>query len=145
LAPVPREQSGQGSASLSAVRQLGTALGPAISGAVLAAGLAARGHALSGEAARYGQALADAAGSILPQLRAQHAAAGTLDQLVEVSADGSRLAIAASAGALRPGLLGPLALPLAGRRRAPAWGHARFAATGPDDCPMRNRGTESAR
>lgn len=115
LAPVPPEQSGQGSASQSTVRQLGTALGTAISGAVLAAGLAARGDALTGEAARYGQALADSAGSILPQLRAQHAAAGTLDQLVEVFADGSRLAIAVSAGFLLLGLLGALAVRRAAR------------------------------
>src|SRR5699024_11345326 len=122
---------------------LGTALGTAISGAVLAAGLAARGDALTGEAARYGQALADSAGSILPQLRAQHAAAGTLDQLVEVFADGSRLAIAVSAGFLLLGLLGALAVRRAARPCAPAWCHDQFAGSGPYDCPMRNRGTAS--
>ena len=116
LAPVPAEQSGQGSASQSTVRQLGTALGTAISGAVLAAGLAARGDALTGEAARYGQALTDSAGSILPQLRAQHAAPGTLDQLADVFADGARLAIAGSAGFLLLGLLGALAVRRAARR-----------------------------
>lgn len=116
LAPVPPEQSGQGSATQSTVRQLGTALGTAISGAMLAAGLAARGDDLTGTAARYSQALTDSAGSILPQLRAQHAGPGVLDQLSTVFADGSRLAMAGSAGFLLLGLLGALRVRRAARR-----------------------------
>lgn len=40
LADIPREQSGQGSATQSTVRQIGAALGTAVIGAILAAGLA---------------------------------------------------------------------------------------------------------
>ena len=69
LAPVPPAQSGQGSAAQSTVRQLGTALGTAVSGALLSAGLTARGDSLTGRAAGYGQQLTDSAGSILPALR----------------------------------------------------------------------------
>ena len=116
LAPVPPEQSGQGSATQSTVRQLGTALGTAISGALLAGGLGARSDSLTGEAARYGQALTDSAGAILPQLREQHAAPGALDQLGTVFADGSRLAMAGSAGFLLLGLLGAVAVRRAARR-----------------------------
>ncbi|MDN5821794.1 MAG: MFS transporter [Brachybacterium sp.] len=116
LAPVPPEQSGQGSATQSTVRQLGTALGTAISGAMLAAGLASRSDSLTGEAVQYGQALTDSAGSILPQLRAQHADPGMLDELGTVFADGSRLAMAGSAGFLLLGLLGALAVRRAARR-----------------------------
>lgn len=115
LAPVPPEQSGQGSATQSTVRQLGTALGTAISGAMLAAGLAARSDSLHGQATRYGQALTDSAGSILPQLRAQHADPAALDQLGTVFADGTRLAMAGSAGFLLLGLLGALAVRRAAR------------------------------
>ncbi|MGP5253567.1 MFS transporter [Brachybacterium alimentarium] len=117
LAPVPREQSGQGSATQSTVRQLGTALGTAISGALLAVGLAARTDSLTGDAARYGQAMTDSAGSILSQLRAQGAGSGTLDQLDTVFADGARIAMAGSAGFLLLGLIGAVAVARAARRQ----------------------------
>lgn len=116
LAPVPPEQSGQGSATQSTVRQLGTALGTAVSGAFLAAGLSAGTGSLTGEAARYGQAMTDSAGSILSQLRAQGAGSGTLDQLGTVFTDGSRIAMAGSAGFLLLGLIGALAVARAARR-----------------------------
>ena len=116
LAPVPAEQSGQGSATQSTVRQLGTALGTAVSGALLAAGLSAGGGSLTGEAARYGQAMTDSAGSVLSQLREQGASASTLDQLGTVFTDGSRLAMAGSAGFLLLGLVGALAVAPATRR-----------------------------
>ncbi|WP_345075724.1 MFS transporter [Brachybacterium paraconglomeratum] len=116
LAPVPPEQSGQGSATQSTVRQLGTALGTAISGALLAAGLSARTDALTGDAARYGQALTDSAGSILTQLRTQGTASSTLDQLGVAFADGSRIAMAGSAGFLLLGLVGALAVARSARQ-----------------------------
>ncbi|MGP9536504.1 MFS transporter [Brachybacterium sp. AOP43-C2-M15] len=116
LAPVPVEQSGQGSATQSTVRQLGTALGTAISGALLAAGLATRADALTGEAAGLGRAMTDSAGAVLPQLRAQGTDAGTLDQLGTLFADGTRIALLGSAGFLLLGLLGALLVARAARR-----------------------------
>ena len=110
LAPVPPEQSGQGSATQSTVRQLGTALGTAVSGALLAAGLSARTDDLTGQAAGFGQQLTDSAGSILPALRGQGMAPGVIDQLELVFTDGARIAMAGAAGFLLLGLVGALAV-----------------------------------
>lgn len=115
LAPVPPEQSGQGSATQSTVRQLGTALGTAISGALLAAGLAARSDDLTGQAAGFGQQLTDSAGSILPALRGQGMGPAVLDQLELVFTDGARIAMAGAAGFLLLGLVGALAVRRAAR------------------------------
>lgn len=116
LAPVPADQSGQGSAAQSTVRQLGTALGTAISGALLAAGLSSGVDTLTGGAARYGQALTDSAGSILPQLRAQGAGPAVLAPLDTVFSDGSRLAMLGAAGFLLLGLVGAVFVARAARR-----------------------------
>jgi MFS family permease len=118
LAPVPPEQSGQGSATQSTVRQLGTALGTAVSGALLAAGLSARGDALIGQAAGFGQQLTDSAGSVLPALRGQGMDPAVLDQLELVFTDGARIAMAGAAGFLLLGLVGALAVRRAARTAA---------------------------
>ena len=123
LAPVPPEQSGQGSATQSTVRQLGTALGTAVAGALLAAGLAARTGALEGEAAQLGAQLTASSGSILPQLRAEGMDPRILDQLDLVFTDGTRIAMAGAAMFLLLGLVGAVAV-----RRA-----ARSAPTEGDD------------
>ncbi|MDN5686696.1 MAG: DHA2 family efflux MFS transporter permease subunit [Brachybacterium sp.] len=115
LAPVPAGQSGQGSATQSTVRQLGTALGTAVAGAMLAAGLTARLDTLSGQATQFGQTLTDSAGSILPRLRAQQAPSGTLDQLSTVFTEGTRIAMAGSAGFLLLGLVGAIVVSRAAR------------------------------
>ena len=78
--------------------------------------MSAGAGSLTGEAARYGQAMTDSAGSILSQLPAQGAGAGTLDQLGTVFTDGSRIAMAGSAGFLLLGLIGALAVARAARR-----------------------------
>ncbi len=78
LAEVPPEQSGQGSATQSTVRQIGAALGTAIFGAALAVGLAfylpSQLAAVSGLAPTAAQGLIsaarDSAGSTIPALRA---------------------------------------------------------------------------
>src|SRR5699024_9504100 len=123
LAPVPPEQSGQGSATQSTVRQLGTALGTAVAGALLAAGLAARTGALEGEAAQLGAQLTASSGSILPQLRAEGMDPRILDQLDLVFTDGTRIAMSGAAMFLLLGLVGAVAV-----RRA-----ARSAPTEGDD------------
>ena len=118
LAPVPPAQSGQGSAAQSTVRQLGTALGTAVSGALLSAGLTARGDSLTGRAAGYGQQLTDSAGSILPALRGQGMKQAVLDQLGLVFTDGARIAMAGAAVFLLLGLAGAVAVARAARRAA---------------------------
>lgn len=118
LAPVPAEHSGQGSATQSTVRQLGTALGTAVSGALLSAGLTARGDSLTGRAAGYGQQLTDSAGSILPALRGQGMEQAVLDQLGLVFTDGARIAMAGAAVFLLLGLAGAVAVARAARRAA---------------------------
>lgn len=115
LAPVPPEQSGQGSATQSTVRQLGTALGTAVAGALLAAGLAARTGALEGEAAQLGAQLTASSGSILPQLRAEGMDPRILDQLDLVFTDGTRIAMAGAAMFLLLGLVGAVAVRRAAR------------------------------
>lgn len=117
LAPVPVAQSGQGSATQSTVRQLGTALGTAISGALLGAGLASGANGLTGEAARYGQALTDTAGSVLPALDGA-ASTTAIAQLDLVFTDGSRIALAGAALFLLLGLLGAVQVARAARRPA---------------------------
>jgi len=117
LAPVPVAQSGQGSATQSTVRQLGTALGTAISGALLGAGLASGANGLTGEAARYGQALTDTAGSVLPALDGT-ASTAAIAQLDLVFTDGSRMALAGAALFLLLGLLGAVQVARAARRTA---------------------------
>lgn len=117
LAPVPVAQSGQGSATQSTVRQLGTALGTAISGALLGAGLASGANGLTGEAARYGQALTDTAGSVLPALDGA-ASSSAIAQLDLVFTDGSRMALAGAALFLLLGLLGAVQVARAARRPA---------------------------
>ena len=117
LAPVPVAQSGQGSATQSTVRQLGTALGTAISGALLGAGLASGANGLTGEAARYGQALTDTAGSVLPALDGA-ASSAAIAQLDLVFTDGSRTALAGAALFLLLGLLGAVQVARAALRPA---------------------------
>lgn len=117
LAPVPVERSGQGSATQSTVRQVGTALGTAISGALLGAGLSSGAGSLTGEAAHYGQALTDSAGSVLPSLQGT-VGASAIDQLALVFTDGSRLALAGAAVFLLLGLLGAVQVARAARRAA---------------------------
>lgn len=79
LSQVPVAQSGEGSATQSTIRQLGTAMGAAISGTSLAitlnAVLPARLSAISGLPSRVASGLATAvsstAGNIIPTIRAQ--------------------------------------------------------------------------
>ena len=118
LAPVPPAQSGQGSATQSTVRQLGTALGTAVSGALLAAGLTARTDDLTGQAAGLGRQLTDSAGSILPALRGQGMDPAVLEQLELVFTDGARIAMAGAVAFLLLGFAGAVAVARAALRAA---------------------------
>lgn len=120
LADIPTAQSGQGSATQSTVRQIGAALGTAIIGAILAAGLAyALPHQLDtvggippAAAQQLITATQDSAGSTIPALRADGAhgrlgAAGpaTAAALSAGFAGATRLTLLAAAAFLLLGVL----------------------------------------
>ncbi len=78
LADVPRERSGQASGIQSTSRQIGSALGIAILGATLAAGLASRSEARlvetgvpAAQAARISDAVEGSGGTAIPAISAQ--------------------------------------------------------------------------
>ncbi len=121
LADIPPEQSGQGSATQSTVRQIGAALGTAVLGTILATGLAFSlpNHLdrVAGIPPAVSQQLVDATrnsvGSTIPVLRAEGVdgrlgAAGpaAADALSAGFADATRVTLLAAAGFL---LLGALA------------------------------------
>jgi len=119
LVDVPTEQSGQGSATQSTVRQVGTALGTALIGAVLAAGLAqavpAQLNSVSDLPAAQAQQLAESttnsAGGSIPAVRADGSggdlgtsAPAVVDALSNGVADATRIALFSAVGALGLGL-----------------------------------------
>lgn len=116
LSDVPVDESGQGSATQSTVRQLGTALGSSVAGALLASGLARSSEAMSGPTARAAQALADSAGGSLQGLRAQGAPGDLIASMKDLFTDGSRSAMIGAGVFLVLGLLGALQVSRAARR-----------------------------
>ena len=134
LANVPPAESGSGSATQSTVRQVGSALGSALAGAVLAGGL---GHYLparlaevsglpSSAAAGLAETTASSAGGAINGLAAQgtHGQLGALgpqvvDALSAGFADATRLVVLAAAAALLLGLLGATQVARAARAGAP--------------------------
>jgi predicted MFS family arabinose efflux permease len=131
LADIPTEQSGQGSATQSTVRQLGAALGTAVIGAILAVGLSvsvpAQLDAVQGLPAAQSQQLAqsttDSAGGTIAPLRAQGttgrlgtAGPAVADALASGVADATRVSLFSAAGFLVFGLL--FAFKLRARSRA---------------------------
>ncbi|HET6671897.1 MAG TPA: DHA2 family efflux MFS transporter permease subunit [Agromyces sp.] len=125
LADVPPEQSGQGSATQSTVRQVGSALGTAVIGAVLAAGLAVSlPQQLDGvdgvdaaAATQLETQTEQSAGSNLPGLRAQGTPDDVVDALTAGMTAASRAALLSAAGFLVLGLGSSLVLDRqAGRR-----------------------------
>lgn len=104
LRDVPTDQSGQGSATQSTIRQVGTALGASIAGALLSAGLAAQASGLSGELARLAQASTDSAGGVLPGLIADDTPG--VDQLLAIFSDATRWTILGAGTFLLLGLIG---------------------------------------
>ncbi|MDN5725115.1 MAG: MFS transporter, partial [Propionibacteriales bacterium] len=110
LADVPEGQSGQGSATQSTVRQLGTALGASIAGAALSAGLATALATVTGPAAEFAQSVHDSAGSVLPALRARGIDPAVLAPLADAYASATQLSIIVAAFFLGIGLLGAVAV-----------------------------------
>ena len=124
LQDIPVEISGQGSATQSTVRQIGSALGTAFAGATLSVALAATLPAalddagLTGPAAdSLAAATRDSAGTTIPQLRAQGERGplgehtGTaVDALTAGFADATRWALLIAAVFLVLGFIGALRL-----------------------------------
>ena len=130
LADVPPEESGSGSATQSTVRQVGSALGSALAGSVLAAGLA---HSLPSQLAEVGGLPPDvadglesstsaSAGGVIRSL-AEQGTGGRLgemgpqvvDALAAGFADATRVVVLAAAGCLALGLVGAVQVARAAR------------------------------
>ncbi|TWD14551.1 DHA2 family efflux MFS transporter permease subunit [Marihabitans asiaticum] len=130
LADVPPEESGSGSATQSTVRQVGSALGSALAGSVLAAGLA---HSLPSQLAEVGGLPPDvadglesstsaSAGGVIRSL-AEQGTAGRLgemgpqvvDALAAGFADATRVVVLAATGCLALGLVGAVQVARAAR------------------------------
>ena len=116
LADVPTDQSGQGSATQSTVRQLGTALGASIAGALLSAGLTSGASGWTGQAAGMAKAVHDSAGSALIGFRAKGAPDAVMGQLDSLFADASRWAMLGAGAFLVLGLVGALRVAQVARR-----------------------------
>ncbi|QAY61484.1 DHA2 family efflux MFS transporter permease subunit [Microbacterium protaetiae] len=121
LHDVPRNQSGQGSATQSTVRQVGSALGTALSGAALSVALAITLPA-STEGMRGADAVVAAtrssAGATIAQLRVQHSDA-LVAALSAGFADATRVSLLVAAVFLVLGLVGALRVRAVARHPAP--------------------------
>ncbi|WP_058235153.1 DHA2 family efflux MFS transporter permease subunit [Devriesea agamarum] len=120
LADVPTDQSGQGSATQSTVRQLGTALGASIAGALLAGGLSAGIADMNGQAAQLAHSVKDSAGAALMAFRDQHLPNALFDPLLTMFTDASRWSIFGAAIFLALGLIGAIQVARVARRSAHA-------------------------
>ncbi len=135
LADIPTSQSGQGSATQSTVRQVGSALGTALVGAVLVAGLAQAVPAqlatvpqlASSQSQQLAQSTQDSAGGTIPPLRAQGSAGqlgdagpATVNALSWGVADATRLAMLFAAGFLTLALIFALLLRVRSRPESAA-------------------------
>nr|WP_274635709.1 MFS transporter [Microbacterium bovistercoris] len=114
LRDVPPAQSGQGSATQSTVRQVGSALGTAVSGAALAIALALTLPAATSDAGLTGpkidqlvDATRQSAGATIAQLRAQHSDA-LVAALSAGFADATRSSLLVAMAFLVLGLIGAL-------------------------------------
>lgn len=129
LSDVPTEVSGQGSATQSTVRQVGSALGTAISGAALSVALgmtlpaALERNGLTGETAdKLAAGTRDSASTAITQLREQGSSGeygantgAIVDALSEGFADGTRISPLVAAFFLLLGFLGALRVRVAAR------------------------------
>lgn len=105
LGDIPTHLSGQASATQSTIRQIGSALGAAISGAVLASGIRHYSADLPPDARELTGRLVDSAGGLLPMLRNQGADPDMINSLTTVFAEGTRLALFAATAALFIGFM----------------------------------------
>lgn len=118
LSQVPADQSGQGSATQSTVRQVGSALGTAVIGAVLSQGITHQLAGVSGQAGRLAGALRDSAGNLLSRLRDQGDDPTVVQTLAAAFTDATRISMAGAAVFLALGLIGAVRVALAARAEA---------------------------
>lgn len=154
LRDVPVEVSGQGSATQSTVRQIGSALGTAFAGAALSVSLAItlpasldQAGITGDEATKLADTTRDSAGTTISQLRGQGAGSplgdqtdATVDALAAGFADGTRWALLVAAVFLLLGFVGALRL-----RKAAAESDGGAASDAGDGAAQGDGAAESTR
>ena len=108
LSDVPVGQSGQGSATQSTIRQFGSALGAAVAGAMLSAGMVFSSKDLEGQTAQLSDVARNSAGSAIPAFRNKGIPEDVLNPVVDAFTQGTRWALLSAVIALAVGLLGAL-------------------------------------
>jgi hypothetical protein len=128
LRDVPVSQSGQGSATQSTVRQVGSALGTALAGAALSVALAITLPAATSAAGLSGasidqtvDATRSSAGATIAVLRSQHGGS-VVDALSAGFADATRISLLVAGVFLVLGLIGALRVRAVARHPGPALG-----------------------
>ncbi|AZA08834.1 MFS transporter [Corynebacterium pseudopelargi] len=110
LGDIPAKVSGQGSATQSAVRQIGSALGAALMGSVLSVSLSHYLAQVQGPAASMTEAVKESAGSALIQMRASNTPPEILDPLITSFAQATKVSLFAAVVFLALGLVAALVL-----------------------------------
>lgn len=118
LRDIPVAASGQGSATQSTVRQIGSAFGSAIMGSVLSIGLAHFLGRLTGPAVEFADATRSSAGGVISGLREHGGDAGVVFALSDAFTQATRWAMFATSVFLVLGLLAAAAVWVAARRTA---------------------------
>lgn len=127
LGDIPESLSGQASATQSTIRQVGSALGAALAGAMLTVGIRTNAGDLPPSVAHFAEPLSDSAGGLLNALRAQGAPADIIAPLSKLFADATRLSLFSAVAALTIGFICALMV-----RRS----HAESDAEAPTDAPV---------
>lgn len=127
LGDIPESLSGQASATQSTIRQVGSALGAALAGAMLTVGIRTNAGDLPSSVAHFAEPLSDSAGGLLNALRAQGAPADIIAPLSKLFADATRLSLFSAVAALTIGFICALMV-----RRS----HAESDAEAPTDAPV---------
>lgn len=118
LRDIPVTASGQGSATQSTVRQIGSAFGAAIMGSVLSIGLGHYLTGLPGPAGGLAEATRNSAGGVISGLREQGGHDAVVTALSEGFADATRWTLLATSAFLFLGFLAAIAVWVASRRGA---------------------------
>lgn len=105
LGDIPESLSGQASATQSTIRQVGSALGAALAGAMLTVGIRTNAGDLPSSVAHFAEPLSDSAGGLLNALRAQGAPADIIAPLSKLFADATRLSLFSAVAALTIGFV----------------------------------------
>lgn len=127
LGDIPESLSGQASATQSTIRQVGSALGAALAGAMLTVGIRTNAGDLPPSVAHFAEPLSDSAGGLLNALRAQGAPTDIIAPLSKLFADATRLSLFSAVAALTIGFVCALMV-----RRS----HAESDAEAPTDAPV---------